>query len=1370
MLLKDQALFSFLLPAFHKAARVLYGLKAAYADHKKIVMSIRGLLLLLLCTTLSWGADMGDIIKNRANATYLVNSIHKSVVSNEVDVKVNVPEESRIWVENNVDKAVAGRGELVRYTITVHNDATTAENDVKLYDLMPRGLKYEAGTFRVDGMNVTPDLSIDGMELSVTLSSIASKGEVQITFIAVVGAGIGSKEAVNEAWAVNASSVRSNTATAAFIVNEELFRSMGTILGQVYEAPFKGSRKGHGIPGVRLYLEDGTYVVTDRDGKYHFEGVKAGTHVVQMDEDLLPRGYQMAQCQENARFGNRAFSQFVDLGQGALKRADFCLRRAEGSVAVAAENREKTNRTKLYTAPAGEKKMPAYAESDLEIHKTEILWPPEDYVPTVPSTKIAIRYPKTDKAEVWLNGAKVSMLNYDGKTSSPDHEMAIDRYRGVDLLKGENTIEIRLYNPSGRVYDILKRTVFIANTPAKIFYMPELSNPVADGINPSIIAVKLLDANNKPLRQGMIGNFSVSAPYSSMSSVEQFRNNPLAATKPTNTYTVGADGIAYIALQPTTQTGEVTLSFKLEYKEDYVKVWLKPSKRKWIMVGFAEGSVGYNTLKKHKEALRDNEDGMVREGRISFYAKGSIKADWLLTMAYDTGKDTKDSRFFGTIDPNTYYTIYNDETTQGYDAASRKKLYIKLENDTFNILFGDLNTDLSTTQLTEYSRTFTGVKSEYHSRHIDAKAFAAYTDQVFQRDEMRGDGTSGYYYLKSKPVVTNSEKITIEVRDRYRDEIVLSTKELQRFRDYEIDYALGRLYFKEPIYSADKDFNPVYIVARYEVDGDGSKHYTYGGRGAVKLNDGDAEVGATYISEDTGTGKNEILGADTTVKLGADTTLKAEYAKSKNRKDGEVVKGDAKLAEIEHLSNGLYLRGYYREQENTFGLGQLSEQLGGTRKIGMDAARTFAERMSLKATAYRDSDLLTGKAHDVAESRLQIDETLWSLFAGYRYANASDTESVNQILLGGSYALFNQKLKLSASHDRSMGANADELFPTKTVVGFDYALIQQVNLFGSYEWGENDRQDYTLGRVGTRVTPWNGMTVENATISEFRNDTARLYNTTGMLQSYQLTPSIWLSGGYEKGVLAEGNATMENDEFDAYRIGGAYRTDRFSVMLNGEYRDGTFDTKHNLSFGAYTQPNDDLGLAASSLYSTIHNDVNRSKNMEARVALAYRPQQSDLIVLEKLEYIDKEENGVTESKTQKLINNLQANYTPDDTFELSLQYGVKYVFDAIDAHEHKGWIHLSGIDARYDLTKKVDIGLQSSAMFAESAGNLDYGAGVYVGYNLVDTMWLSLGYNWMGFDDNDFDLQTYRTEGPYVKFRMRFDQKTLGETAKALSW
>jgi opacity protein-like surface antigen len=65
---------------------------------------------------------------------------------------------------------------------------------------------------------------------------------------------------------------------------------------------------------------------------------------------------------------------------------------------------------------------------------------------------------------------------------------------------------------------------------------------------------------------------------------------------------------------------------------------------------------------------------------------------------------------------------------------------------------------------------------------------------------------------------------------------------------------------------------------------------------------------------------------------------------------------------------------------------------------------------------------------------------------------------------------------------------------------------------------------------------------------------------------------------------------------------------------------------------------------------------------------------------------------------------------------------------------------------------------------------MDYGFGLYSGHNLFDNMVLTLGYNWEGFEDRDFSLQTYRVEGPYFRFNMKFDQDSLKDVVKGMSW
>ncbi len=74
-----------------------------------------------------------------------------------------------------------------------------------------------------------------------------------------------------------------------------------------------------------MYLEDGRYALTDEEGKYHFEGVKPGTHVVQLDTTTVAPELEVRWCSDEVRHAGRGWSQFVELRGGSLWRADFRL-------------------------------------------------------------------------------------------------------------------------------------------------------------------------------------------------------------------------------------------------------------------------------------------------------------------------------------------------------------------------------------------------------------------------------------------------------------------------------------------------------------------------------------------------------------------------------------------------------------------------------------------------------------------------------------------------------------------------------------------------------------------------------------------------------------------------------------------------------------------------------------------------------------------------------------------------------------------------------------------------------------------------------------------------------------------------------------
>ena len=121
---------------------------------------------------------------------------------------------------------------------------------------------------------------------------------------------------------------------------------------------------------------------------------------------------------------------------------------------------------------------------------------------------------------------------------------------------------------------------------------------------------------------------------------------------------------------------------------------------------------------------------------------------------------------------------------------------------------------------------------------------------------------------------------------------------------------------------------------------------------------------------------------------------------------------------------------------------------------------------------------------------------------------------------------------------------------------------------------------------------------------------------------------------------------------------------------------------------------------------------------------------------------------------------------PNRRTQISLHYGSKYVLDRIDARDYKGYTDVANSEIRYDINKDWDIGAHASLLNSWSSAVQKYGVGASVGYKVMYNSWLSVGYNLLGFDDNDFNGAEYRSKGAYATIRVKFDQDTLKLNSK----
>src|SRR6185369_12882547 len=83
----------------------------------------------------------------------------------------------------------------------------------------------------------------------------------------------------------------SNTDEAVVKVRTDELFSLGTILGKVFDDQDGNGRQSAregGIAGAMVALDDGSYALTDAQGRYHFPAVEPGDRLAKINLASLP--------------------------------------------------------------------------------------------------------------------------------------------------------------------------------------------------------------------------------------------------------------------------------------------------------------------------------------------------------------------------------------------------------------------------------------------------------------------------------------------------------------------------------------------------------------------------------------------------------------------------------------------------------------------------------------------------------------------------------------------------------------------------------------------------------------------------------------------------------------------------------------------------------------------------------------------------------------------------------------------------------------------------------------------------------------------------------------------------------------------------
>jgi len=996
-----------------------------------------------------------------------------------------------------------------------------------------------------------------------------------------------------------------------------------------------------------------------------------------------------------------------------------------------------------------------------------------------------------------VNGEAVPESRVGKRSVLESRELQAWEFIGVELKAGENTLAVAQVDAFGNERGTATVKVVAPGRLAKLFIDVPAAGGIADGRTPVNVVVRLADENGVPV--------TVRTAVTLDSTKGRWVAEDLDKNQPGLQVFV-ENGRGEFRLVPPVEPGENTVYASSGGLKAQARLDFLPELRDMIATGVIEGIINAHNINTRALVPARESDGFERElrqlsrewnngktdggVRAAFYLKGKIKGDYLLTAAYDSDKDTQE-RLFRDIQPDEFYPVYGDSAVRGFDAQSTSKLYVRVDKGRSYLLWGDFNTNGPTEvrKLTNYSRSLTGAKYHFENAVASVNAFATRdtTRQVIE--ELRANGTSGPFQLSQANPLVNSEKIEIIARDRNQPAMIVSTVPMTRFVDYEIESLTGRILFKAPVASVDKDLNPVFVRVTYEVDQGGPEFWVAGVDAQVKVNDR-VEVGGVYVKDKNPLAPFTLAGGDMVVKLGANTFVIGEVARSQSGLDDE--KGNAGRIEVKHESENLKANAYVARTDPEFqNPGAYLEQ--GRSEAGGKLDYKINDKTSLHAEALRTEDAVSHAVRDGAMATIQyhLADKL-TLELGMRHTKETGTTGTvspvppvagqpapealpdevttvraritGQVPQVEHLSLYGEaEVDVHDTDKKILAAGGEYELPNKSRIYARHEFISSIT--GPYGLDPTQRQNTTAVGVDTEYMK------DGRFYSEYRIRDAISGGDTeaalGLKNLWSIAPGWKLGTTFEKVHTLAGTGADENT---AVALALEYTgSPDWKGSTRVEWRNATSQDSLLFTVGLAARLNRDWTALARNAYTLTKNKQGDGEHLIDRLqaGLAWRDNETNkwnvLARVEAREEHDDTQPGV-ELRNSTQILSINADWQLSRPFLVTGRYAAKWSEDNSNGLSTRYRAQVLGARGTWEFAPKWDVALVTSALVGgNGTASRQYGVGLEVGYLIATNLWVSAGYNFFGYKDADLAGSDYTVKGPYVRLRYKFDESVLGQ-------
>lgn len=702
----------------------------------------------------------------------------------------------------------ASIGDAVPYAVVVRNAGVATLQGVIVRDRLPGGMRYAPNS-----LSGADSASVAGQDLTIFLGTPLAPGRsAAVRYAAVIATPDAGAALENRAVAEAENGlVRSDTARAVVSQRRVLAMRERTMIGKVWlDRDDDGVQQAgeEGVAGVQVWDANGDFAVTDKEGRFSFRNVATGTHALRLDPAGIPRGFVLPSRADEVitlhadgwSLPSASIRLVPRAASAAACRCDSTVVKATAVALAGAPVAAPVVAPTVAPLLSAAERAAAARRELIEGAGLRIVAPLDGTVLATPRFFAGVRGPA---------GTQVGL--YDGATLLRSGAVRGDGttdFLNVELTPGPHHLRIAaLDTSSGMRGDSIM--VHLSGAPARFVPPAELPALRRDAAEPVVARVRVLDSWNVPVAdQPMI---TLTARGAVVASPDQDASSVGVQLR------ADAAGWVSVPLRAGLQVGDGELRLDAADARASIPLRVFASVRPLVVTGVGQVGVG---------GAPSAFGAVTVQGAVT--QNTSVAVTWDSRRAggsgdfFQRGYDARADEQFATVGDNSVSKGVAP-TTKAVSARVERGMDWLTAGDVQTLGFGRDG------ELGAYRRSVTGVSGRLGTGALVWHGFGSMTQQTMERTQLRADGSTGPYAIGGA-IRAGTEVVVIEVRARDNAARVVTSQQLLRLTDYQIDYATGVVLLRLPVPSTDSYGNPVFVVTTAERTSGGAAHFVGGMR------------------------------------------------------------------------------------------------------------------------------------------------------------------------------------------------------------------------------------------------------------------------------------------------------------------------------------------------------------------------------------------------------------------------------------------------------------------------------------------------------------------------------------------------------------